>query len=377
MRDDVVRFKLSRGGRVRRDADVRGLRRSALRAGRVHGRDRGGRRACRRPPRWSSRWGSTRSGSTSTAPTAASWSRASPPYATLNDAFEVRRRCRAEDAIYGLGEKTGRGNRKGRDFTLWNVDVLNPHETREFVEGRDGAAGGPAQHRVRPVLRLDPVLLPPRPHRRDDGGVVRRQRLPRPLRLPRRRRVRVPLRGRAVHGVRLRRAVDAGDPGGLHVADRPDRAAAAVGARLPPVPLVRLHAGRGRGARARAIASWTCPATRCGSTSSTWTATASSPGTPSAFPDVPGFLERLRADGLPRDHDRRPGRQVRAGLRGLRRRGGARRAVPDRGRRRLHRPGLAGRHRVPGLRHRGGPRVVGRAQRRPRASPGWPASGTT
>ena len=59
-------------------------------------------------------------------------------YSTLNDAFEVRRRCRAEDAIYGLGEKTGRGNRRGRDFTLWNVDVLNPHETREFVEGRDG-----------------------------------------------------------------------------------------------------------------------------------------------------------------------------------------------------------------------------------------------
>lgn len=61
------------------------------------------------------------------------------PYATLNDAWEVRRRCRAEDAIYGLGEKTGRGNRKGRDFTLWNVDVLNPHETREFSEAASGA----------------------------------------------------------------------------------------------------------------------------------------------------------------------------------------------------------------------------------------------
>jgi alpha-glucosidase len=58
------------------------------------------------------------------------------PYATLNDAFELRRRCRAEDAIYGLGEKSGRGNRKGRDFTLWNTDVLDPHTTLEFTAGR-------------------------------------------------------------------------------------------------------------------------------------------------------------------------------------------------------------------------------------------------
>jgi alpha-glucosidase len=57
-------------------------------------------------------------------------------YATLNDAFTVRRRCRREDAIYGLGEKTGRHNRKGRDFTLWNTDVLNPDATREFIAGR-------------------------------------------------------------------------------------------------------------------------------------------------------------------------------------------------------------------------------------------------
>nr|BFE70360.1 hypothetical protein GCM10020092_036610 [Actinoplanes digitatis] len=28
-------------------------------------------------------------------------------YATLNDAFVIRRRCRGADAIYGLGEKTG------------------------------------------------------------------------------------------------------------------------------------------------------------------------------------------------------------------------------------------------------------------------------
>jgi alpha-glucosidase len=57
-------------------------------------------------------------------------------YATLNDAFTVRRRCRPEDAIYGLGEKTGSHNRKGRDFTLWNTDVLDPHTTAEFTAGR-------------------------------------------------------------------------------------------------------------------------------------------------------------------------------------------------------------------------------------------------
>jgi alpha-glucosidase len=59
------------------------------------------------------------------------------PYATLNDAFSVRRRCRPEDAVYGLGEKTGRHNRRRRDFTLWNTDVLDPNETAEFTEGRD------------------------------------------------------------------------------------------------------------------------------------------------------------------------------------------------------------------------------------------------
>jgi alpha-glucosidase len=62
------------------------------------------------------------------------------PYATLNDAFEVRRRRAPEDAIYGLGEKTGRHNRSGRAFTLWNTDVLDPAATAEFE--RDGTDPG-------------------------------------------------------------------------------------------------------------------------------------------------------------------------------------------------------------------------------------------
>ena len=57
-------------------------------------------------------------------------------YATLNDAFTLRRRCRPEDAMYGLGEKAGAHNRKGRDFTLWNTDVLDPGATVEFRSGR-------------------------------------------------------------------------------------------------------------------------------------------------------------------------------------------------------------------------------------------------
>lgn len=59
-------------------------------------------------------------------------------YATLNDAFVVRRRCRPEDPFYGLGEKTGRHNRRGRDFTLWNTDVLDPKASGAFARTYTG-----------------------------------------------------------------------------------------------------------------------------------------------------------------------------------------------------------------------------------------------
>ena len=58
------------------------------------------------------------------------------PYATLNDAFAISRRCRPEDAFYGLGEKGGPHNRKRRDYTLWNTDVLDDNATAEFVARR-------------------------------------------------------------------------------------------------------------------------------------------------------------------------------------------------------------------------------------------------
>lgn len=57
------------------------------------------------------------------------------PYATLNDSFTLRRVCEPSDAFYGLGEKGGPFNRRGRDYTLWNTDVLNEHATAEFRAG--------------------------------------------------------------------------------------------------------------------------------------------------------------------------------------------------------------------------------------------------
>lgn len=60
------------------------------------------------------------------------------PYATLNDAFVVRRRAALQDAIYGLGEKTGRHNRRGRDFTLWNTDILSPEASGRFTASLPG-----------------------------------------------------------------------------------------------------------------------------------------------------------------------------------------------------------------------------------------------
>ena len=55
-------------------------------------------------------------------------------YATEGESFVIRRMLGKNDPIYGLGEKTGTFNRRGRDFTLWNTDVLNPTASGEFTE---------------------------------------------------------------------------------------------------------------------------------------------------------------------------------------------------------------------------------------------------
>jgi alpha-glucosidase len=57
-------------------------------------------------------------------------------YSVINNSFNLRRKIGKLDPIYGLGEKTGSFNRRGRDFTLWNVDVLNPNSSGEFTQAQ-------------------------------------------------------------------------------------------------------------------------------------------------------------------------------------------------------------------------------------------------
>jgi alpha-glucosidase len=47
-------------------------------------------------------------------------------YRRLNDSFVVMRRIEPHDAIYGLGQKAGGFDRRGRKWILWNTDVLSP-----------------------------------------------------------------------------------------------------------------------------------------------------------------------------------------------------------------------------------------------------------
>ena len=54
-------------------------------------------------------------------------------YARSGNEFVIRRKVGVDDPIYGLGEKTGGFNRRGRDFTMWNTDVLNPTASGEFT----------------------------------------------------------------------------------------------------------------------------------------------------------------------------------------------------------------------------------------------------
>ncbi len=66
-------------------------------------------------------------------------------YATLNDEFLLTRRRRREDGFYGLGEKSGRFDRAGSAYTLWNTDVLAP-----TVEGEARTAYGRDDPRADP-----------------------------------------------------------------------------------------------------------------------------------------------------------------------------------------------------------------------------------
>jgi len=58
-------------------------------------------------------------------------------YARLNDGFLVTRRRLEDDLVIGLGQKTGRLDRNGRHFRMWNSDVLDPSSVQENAMGLD------------------------------------------------------------------------------------------------------------------------------------------------------------------------------------------------------------------------------------------------
>jgi alpha-glucosidase len=64
-------------------------------------------------------------------------------YRHFNDGFVVTRRIAPHDSIYGLGQKTGRSDRRGRRWILWNTDVLSPNAVRaQRLHEADGALNG-------------------------------------------------------------------------------------------------------------------------------------------------------------------------------------------------------------------------------------------
>ncbi len=376
VRDDVVRFKISRGGAfdetptfavcvdptARAGRLHRGARRR--RRARAHGRARRHARARPVPPRRppARRQPGRRDGAR----------RRRPPRRPTSPATTPGRCGGAagpEDAIYGLGEKAGAHNRKGRDFTLWNTDVLDDAATAEFIAGRDDD-----DPRADPTsAEFDPyyVSIPFFHHHAQPSGAVGSSFIDNGHRafydFTRLRRVRHPLRGRPVHGVRLRR------PGAPRRSSRPTRGSPGGwrcrrSGRSATTSAAGSRTRRTRSRRsARATASSASRATCSGSTSTTWTATASSPGTRRRSP-----TRRACSSGSARQGFRvitiiDPGVKAEPGYEIFDRGPRARRLLPHGGRRRLHRAGLAGRHGVPRLRHGGGARVVGRAQRRPRA----------
>ena len=220
-------------------------------------------------------------------------------YATLNDAFTFRRTCRPEDAIFGLGEKTGHQNRKGRDFTLWNNDVLNPDSAAGFTAGL--ADDDPRADRK--STEFDPyyVSIPFFHHQAGPAGAMAASFVDNSYRAayefshPR-------STGSTSTAASTPSTSSRGPPcptswrrtPGSPVAPHRRRcgpwATTSVAGRTTPRTRSR-HSRSGTGTRRS-------PVTRCGWTSSTWTATASSPGTPTSSRTRPGMLKRLSANGF-------------------------------------------------------------------------------
>lgn len=92
------------------------------------------------------------------------------PYAVLNDSFVLRRRSRPDDALLGLGEKTGTFERGGRDFALWNTDVLDQDASARFHGHRPAGdpRADPTSTEFDPYYMSIPLLY----HQRWPGGAV-------------------------------------------------------------------------------------------------------------------------------------------------------------------------------------------------------------
>lgn len=58
-------------------------------------------------------------------------------FGVLNDDFVLHRACAREDAFLGLGEKTGRMNRRWRRYKTWNLDVHNAYQVKPFIRDLD------------------------------------------------------------------------------------------------------------------------------------------------------------------------------------------------------------------------------------------------
>lgn len=53
-------------------------------------------------------------------------------YAFLNDSFVVTRKQGRHDSFFGLGEKSGPSNRRGKKYVMWNFDIAAGHQGLEL-----------------------------------------------------------------------------------------------------------------------------------------------------------------------------------------------------------------------------------------------------
>lgn len=80
----------------------------------------------------------------------------SQAYGTLNDGFTVVRKAKPGDLVFGLGQKTGRLNRKGRAFELWNTDILGLYHAESIQEQ---IASGSHPHKDPTSTDFDPYYI--------------------------------------------------------------------------------------------------------------------------------------------------------------------------------------------------------------------------